>query len=246
MSVCRDGLEHFERLLLLFGGACCQFKGLRGFRRGSVFAGLRSTGIAVDAFQMSDESSEAVCRSAIVEAGGGRLSLRILAALGGGDRIAGARDFLAFGIRKEESAPGFAHVPFDVVGEHAEKEVGADPVRGAMVDGTDPQTDRLDRSKYPLHARQRFVVPHAVRGGHIGLGQRGSDHVDAVEGGFLRDAVLLAAELQAVGGDLPLEVLFHLVVVDLLADALRNLGFAGQGSLLDPGGPAPRGPLRWP
>ena len=114
---------------------------------------------------MSDEGSEAVGGRAVVEASVGRLSLRIVAALGGSDGIPDAGRFLKFRFCKWEFAPGFAHVPFDVGCAQAAEEAGTAPVRDSLVDGTDPRTvciDPWDARSTHVNARQFRMQSAAV------------------------------------------------------------------------------------
>ena len=68
-------------------------------------------------------------------------------AQGFGERLAGAtgsRVAWRPGLRRRTSAaPGLGHVPFDVVGEHAQEDVGAHPVGEAVMDGADADVDGL-------------------------------------------------------------------------------------------------------
>jgi hypothetical protein len=41
-------------------------------------------------------------------------------------------------------------VPFDIIGQHAQEDVGADAVGEAVMDGTDAQVDRFQGSKGAL------------------------------------------------------------------------------------------------
>ena len=48
--------------------------------------------------------------------------------------------------REEQRSPSPAHVPLDVVGEHAQEDVCAHAIGGAVVDRTHLQVDRLERA----------------------------------------------------------------------------------------------------
>jgi hypothetical protein len=71
-------------------------------------------------------------------------------------------------------------VPLDVIGEHAEKDVGTDPIGQVMVDEADLEVDGLVASKRLLDVGQVFVGAHGLLGSislHIRV-----DDVDPIEG----------------------------------------------------------------
>ena len=76
--------------------------------------------------EVSEEAAEAVHRHSVVGAAGGRL------AQGGGRALRRGDDGFAFGrcggavvVVEQDGRQAAAHVEFDVVGEHAEEDVGA-------------------------------------------------------------------------------------------------------------------------
>jgi len=69
--------------------------------------------------------------------------------------------------------------------------VRADAVFGPVVDRPHEQVDGLQGAEGALDVGQRLVVAHRVLGTHALLGQAGAHDVDAVEGGFLGDALLV-------------------------------------------------------
>ena len=77
------------------------------------------------------------------------------------DRVARGLGML-LGVGEHQLAPGLAHVPLDVVGEHAQEDVRAHPIGGAVVDRAHLQVDRLERAERALDVGQRLVVAHAV------------------------------------------------------------------------------------
>ena len=77
-------------------------------------------------------------------------------------RVAGGLGRLIL-IGEEQLAPGLLQMPFDIVGEHTEKDVGADSIAQAMVDRADLQVHGLHRPKRPLDLRERFVMADATR-----------------------------------------------------------------------------------
>ena len=132
------------------------------------------------------------------------------------------------GVGEHQLAPGLAHVPFDVVGEHAQEDVRAHPVGLAVVDRAHLQVDRLERAKRPLDVGQRLVVAHAVGRIHLRRAQRGADDVDAVQRCLGGDGLELARTGERVLPDRQLEVLGHLVLVDDLAHAQADLVAADE------------------
>ena len=59
-----------------------------------------------------------------------------------GDRIATCLALLIL-IGKEQFTPHLAHVPLNVVGQHAQEDVGTDSGLEPMMDGADMQINRL-------------------------------------------------------------------------------------------------------
>ena len=66
------------------------------------------------------------------------------------------------GVGEHQLTPGLAHVPLDVVGEHAQEDVRAHAIGRAVMDGAHLQIDGFERAEGTLDAGQRLVVPHAV------------------------------------------------------------------------------------
>ena len=84
-------------------------------------------------------------------------------------RAAGERCALATGLSRSGFGGGLvvvvvehrgearAHVPFDVVGEHAQEHVGADAILQPMMDRADVQIDRLQAAKRAFDLAEGFV-----------------------------------------------------------------------------------------
>ena len=104
------------------------------------------------------------------------------------------------------------HVPFDVIGEHAQGDMTAHVVLAANVDRADPQMV-LARAEGPLDA-----------------GEAGTDGVKVVEPGHGLDAVLVALESEAVCGDVDGKVLAHWLAVGVLSDPAPDGRLADQTS----------------
>jgi hypothetical protein len=126
-------------------------------------------------------------------------------------------------------------VPFDIVGEHAQEDVGANAVGETMVDGPDAHVDGFEGEECALDLGQGLVGAHAVWGGEALRGQGCADDVDAVERGFGGDLVGDLGEAEGVVLDVELEVLGDLVLIDDPADSEGDLGASGEAAGFDPG-----------
>ena len=73
------------------------------------------------------------------------------------DRSAGGGGFIALVVVEQHRRQRLAHVPFDVVGEHAKQHMAADAIGQAMVDRADFQIDRLQRPEGALRSAEVFV-----------------------------------------------------------------------------------------
>src|SRR5208283_391798 len=121
------------------------------------------------------------------EGGGRSLSLcdRALA-----ERLGG----LLVGVVVEHGGQALAHVPFEIIGEHAEEDVGTHAVFEPVVDRPDMEVDGLDRPDGVLDQTQGFVAFDGFAVVERGFGQAGAHGVEAVEGGLLGDLGGLAGE----------------------------------------------------
>ena len=59
---------------------------------------------------------------------------------------------------KEQGSERLAHVPLDVIGEHAQEDVATHPVGTVMVDGTNLEIDGLDAAESVLYGAEVFVA----------------------------------------------------------------------------------------
>ena len=106
---------------------------------------------------------------------------------GGGDgRWPGGLGRGGIVVVEEQRGERAAHVPLDAVGEHAEKDVGADRAFKAVVDGPHPDIDGLVAAERPLYPAQAPVGPHRVVGREFLGGHVGADDADAVQRSPLR------------------------------------------------------------
>ena len=102
--------------------------------------------------------------------------------------------------RRTAWARGATHMPFEMIGEHAEQHVGAHTRRGPVVHRAQLQIDGfIDRKA--ARRRRGSCTPHGGSG--IGLRRRqiGAHHVDAIERGFGGDGGLVPGEAERVIGD---------------------------------------------
>src|SRR5271165_5328024 len=163
------------------------------------------------------------------EGGGRSLSLcdRALA-----ERLGG----LLVGVVVEHGGQALAHVPFEIIGEHAEEDVGTHAVFEPVVDRPDMEVDGLDRPDGVLDQTQGFVAFDGFAVVERGFGQAGAHGVEAVEGGLLGDLGGLAGEGEGRVGDVEREVLGHFMLADDGADGEADLGFSPERLALAPHG----------
>ena len=89
------------------------------------------------------------------------LGLGFCGAFGGGHGIAGRLGRLVF-VGEEELAPGFAQVPLDVVGEHAQKEVGPDAIGQAVMNRADLEIHRLQGAEGAFDPGRDWLCPQSA------------------------------------------------------------------------------------
>jgi hypothetical protein len=112
------------------------------------------------------------------------------------------------GLVKQHWGEALAHVPLQIIGQHAEQDVAR--TRGAV----QRNTGRSSRSTV-FSERKACSTPLSFVGAHRGSGiavsgwQVGADHIDAVERGLGGDAEGVLGEAEPVIGDADLEMLGH-------------------------------------
>ncbi len=143
-------------------------------------------------------------------------------AFGGRHRVARRLGRLIL-VGKEQFAPGLFQMPLDVVGEHAEEDVGAYTIAQAVMDGADLEVDGLHRPKRALDLREGFVMAHAACTIETFRCDRGADDINAIEGRLRGDGILLTGKGEARVGEREGEVLGHLVAVDHATDRKPDL-----------------------
>lgn len=118
------------------------------------------------------------------------------------------------GVGEEVCLQASVQVPEDVRREHAEEDVSADPSLRAVVDGPDQQVDGLHRAEHLLDLGQSLVDPHEVDGfGLLLVAQRAADGIEAIQFGFLVDALLVSVKDEVARADVQNEVLGLLLAV---------------------------------
>src|SRR5882672_1292453 len=167
--------EEVAGLLLDEARPCGQGKGLLGGDGGN-------EGVSGEGGEVVEKGSEAVDREAVLGSAGGLLGDGGGGALGFGDDAGALRlGGILVGVVVEHMRQALAHMPFQVVGEHADKHVGAHAIGQPVIDRPDLEIDGLDAAEGALHQAKGFVAAH--RGGVVesGGGQAGTHDVEAVE-----------------------------------------------------------------
>src|SRR5215467_5520743 len=124
-------------------------------------------------------------------------------------------------------------MPDEVLGEHADEQVGFDPAGEVVVDRAQGEVVDFDVAPGAFQAGE-VLVRDDDAGGVEGVGgEVGADDVDAVEGGFGVDAGLVAVVGEVGLSNLESEVFGYLVLVDDLADCDADGVLPGQGPGFD-------------
>ncbi len=119
---------------------------------------------------------------------------------------------------------------FEMAGQHAEEDMGADMIGGIDMDGADPQTCLFHGSKGTFNAGESFVGPHSVGCGD-GCGiEVGADHIDTVECRLDADSVGCALLGQGRITDDEIEMFSDRLPVDLAPDPASDLFLSLQPS----------------
>ena len=186
--------------------------------------------------EIVEEGAEAVDGVAVGSSPGVRPCLGALGDPSGLDgRVPGGAGRRAVVVLEQERREAPAHVPLDVVGEHAEEDVGADVVGGIDIDGTHPE-EVLDGAEGLLDTGEALVgFDGRLAADGLG-GEAGADDIDAVELGLGRDAVVAPGPGECVVGGGDVEVLFDLLAVGVAADATVDVVPSTQPGVTDRGG----------
>src|SRR5262249_12745335 len=124
---------------------------------------------------------------------------------------------------EQDRFEAFAHVPFDLAGEHAQEDMGAHPRREPVVDRTKVKVGGLQAAKGALDAGEVLVGGNDTIGRQGFVLDAGADNVKTVEPGFGGDASGVAGKGETVFGDGDIEQLGELVAVFDAADRAGGL-----------------------
>src|ERR1700677_4656816 len=163
---------------------------------------------------------------------GFRLVAFLVFAVGEGSVLATGEERSARAAAMSVSWNRLPQMPLDMIGEHAQEDVGAYAFGGPVADRADLKIDRLQASEGALHPGQILVGLDRLIGVERRGGNAGAHDIDAVEPGLARDAVALAPINHLRLADLDLEMLGRLVLADHRADGAADLGGAAQGVAL--------------
>ena len=108
---------------------------------------------------------EAVRCASIIEGLGAYLAQCRLGTLGRRNRIA-LRLGLVILVTEQERPPGLEHVPLHIVSEHAEEDVGPDPVLETVSDGPHLEIQGLERAKRTFDLDESLVAANGIVGTH--------------------------------------------------------------------------------
>ena len=153
--------------------------------------------VEADGGQVGEQAGEAVHGQVAVGALGRGFGQGPRGAGGRGDGAgAGGLGGWLVVVGEQQRREAVVHVPGDVVRQHPQEHVRADPGLGAVADRADVQVG-IEGAERPLDLGEGLVG-----GDHLAAVQAagfdgGAQHVDAVEGGFGGDGVLVAGVAEA-------------------------------------------------
>jgi len=200
-----EGNFQFREDLLLNGCRTCEHDGGRSI--------AEAHGIAGQGCKVLQQGAEAVNRAAIGRFARGGLGFGCGGDLGGrhGRRPLDRGIFLIV-ILEEQRRQRLAHMPDQVISEHAQEHMGAHALGEAVVDGADFEVHGFHRAKGALDVSEAFIGRDD--GGSIEpvSGDTCPQHIEAIEGRLLLDQSLVSREGEGCIGDRQLEVLGHLAL----------------------------------
>src|ERR1700745_476645 len=125
---------------------------------------------------------------------------------------------------EQQRRQSVSQMPLDVVGKHAQENMGAHSFWGPVADWPDFEIDGLQTAEGALHPRQILVGLDGLVGVEIGGRDIGANDIDAVETRLVLDLLGAPPEGQMAISDLDCEVLGHFLLVDHGADRQTDLG----------------------
>ncbi len=129
-------------------GAQLSWRRLRVEQESVLRGGGHSHGVAGEGGELGQQGLEAVDWQAVMCALAGSFSARGVGALCGRDDGGSRGGSLgALVIVEQDRSECLTHVPFEVVGEHAQQHVGADPIGQAVMDRSDLEINGFDRAE---------------------------------------------------------------------------------------------------
>src|SRR5437660_9255168 len=103
----------------------------------------------------------------------------------------------SFSVSSNSIGATLTHVPFQVIGQHAEKDMRTHPIGQPVMHRPDLEIDRLDAAEGTLHQGEGFVAAHGRRVVERLGGQAGAYDIDAVGRRLAAISVVLRAKLTA-------------------------------------------------
>ena len=116
-----------------------------------------------DSGQVGKKGSKAVNRPIIGGALGRSLQGSFLGTRSGSnDGGSGGSGLVAVMVVEEDGSETLAHMPMDIIGEHAQKDMSADTIGEVVMDGADLQFGALEAAKSALDLGEIFVGEHCL------------------------------------------------------------------------------------
>ena len=125
---------------------------------------------------------------------------------------------LAVVVLEQQGSQSLPQVPFDIIAEHAQEQVGSDPVGVIDIHRPHLEPGSLERAEGPLDPGQALVGLDDLTGAHRVSIEAGADDVEAIQAGLGRDFFPVARPTESVVGDGDIEVFLDLAAVGLTTD----------------------------
>ena len=129
--------------------------------RGLSFSG--PAGVLAACPEVVEQCAQAMYRPAIIGFLRAFFLAGTLGCLGLGDGVALPSCRVEFVVLEQHRRQGLPHVPLDVVGEHAQKDVGAHVGFAAVADGAHAQINAFEAAEGLLDLPETLVGAHSVR-----------------------------------------------------------------------------------
>lgn len=175
--------------------------------------GGQATGVATAGGEVAQQGIEAVDRETVGSNVGTFFDLGRSRSFGGVNRISVLASMREVFVVEQQRRQIAAHVPFDIVGQHTEQNMGTHMVLSAVVNRANPQIDPLEAAEGALDLGQALIAPHRVLGRATAFGLAGAHDINAVHLSFPANRFLSPGPAEEAIGDGQGEVLTHLVAV---------------------------------